>query len=113
MPLGITIWAHRPLGTMALSAAYTADADGKPGEWNETSWVDQEFIDLLTEAGGTLDVEKRRELMCKVEDIQMERGSVSIPFWTSVLYIAHEKIKNVDAHPTNYDVLYEAWIDEA
>ena len=113
VPLGITIWAHRPLGTMALSAAYTTGADGNPGEWNETSWVDQEFIDLLTEAGGTLDVEKRRELMCKVEDIQMERGSVSIPFWTSVLYIAHEKIKNVDAHPTNYDILYEAWIDEA
>ena len=113
VPLGITIWAHRPLGTMALSAAYTADADGNPGEWNETSWVDQEFIDLLTEAGGTLDVEQRRELMCKVEDIQMERGSVGIGFWTSVLYIANEKIKNVDAHPTNYDILYEAWIDEA
>ncbi len=113
VPLGITIWAHRPLGTMVMALAYTADAEGKPAPWNETAWTDEEFSTLLKEAERTLDVEARREIMCKLEDIQMERGSVGIPFWTSVWYIANERIKNVDAHPTNYDILYEAWIDEA
>ncbi len=113
VPLGITIWAHRPLDTMVLALAYTADAEGKPVAWNETAWVDEEFTKLLREAERTLDVEKRRAIMCKLEDIQMERGSVGIPFWTSVWYIAHKKIKNVAAHPTNYDILYEAWIDES
>jgi len=51
--------------------------------------------------------------MCRLEDIQQERGSVGIAFWTSVWYIAHERIKNVDAHPTNYDILHDAWIDDA
>jgi peptide/nickel transport system substrate-binding protein len=113
VPLGITIWAHRPLGTMALALAYTADAEGKPGAWNETYWVDQEFSDLLKQAEQTLDVEKRRDIMCKLEDIQAERGSVGIPFYTSVWYIAKNRIKNVYAHPTNYDILYEAYVDDS
>lgn len=113
VPLGITIWAHRPLGTMVLSLAYTADADGNPAPWNETYWTDDEFSTLLTQAERTLDVEARRELMCQLEDIQQERGSVGIAFWTSVWYIARDRIKNVDAHPTNYDILHDAWIDDA
>ncbi|MGQ9840671.1 MAG: ABC transporter substrate-binding protein, partial [Anaerolineae bacterium] len=78
VPLGITIWAHRPLDTMALALAYTADAEGKPVAWNETARVDEEFTKLPREAGRTLDVEKRRAIMCRLEDIQMERGSVGI-----------------------------------
>ncbi len=111
VPLGITIWAHRPLGTMVLALAYTADAEGKAAPWNETYWVDEEFSSLLKEAEKTLDVEARREIMCKLEDIQMERGSIGIAFWTSVWYIAHKKLQNVAAHPTNYDLLFDAWID--
>lgn len=113
VPLGITIWAHRPLGTMVLALAYTADDAGTPVAWNETYWVDDEFSTLLKEAERTLDVEKRRDIMCKLEDIQMERGSVGIAFWTKVWYIANKRIKNVDAHPTNYDILYDAYIEES
>jgi peptide/nickel transport system substrate-binding protein len=113
VPLGITIWAHRPLGTMVLALAYTADDQGKPVPWNETYWTDPEFTDLLKQAEKTLDVEKRREIMCKLEDIQMERGSVGIAFWTNVWYIANKRVKNVNAHPTNYDILYDAWLDES
>lgn len=112
VPLGITIWAHRPLDTMVLALAYTADDKGNPVPWNESRWVDEEFTRLLKEAERTLDVEKRRQIMCRLEDIQMERGSVGIPFWASVWYIAHKRIKNVGAHPTNYDILFDAWIDD-
>ena len=113
LPLGITIWSHRPLDTMVLSLAYTADAEGKPVAWNETAWVDEEFSSLLKEAEQTLDVEKRRAIMCKLEDIQQERGSVAIPFWTNVFYIAHKKVQNVGAHPATYDILHDVWIDES
>jgi len=113
VPLGITIWSSRPLGTMVLALAYTGDAQGKPVPWNETYWVDPEFDSLLKEAEKALDVEKRREIMCKLETIQMERGGVGIAFFTNVWYIANKRIKNVGAHPTNYDILYDAWIDES
>jgi len=49
--LGITIWAHRPLGTIVPRLAYTADEEGNPGAWNETRWVDDEFVTLLEQAG--------------------------------------------------------------
>jgi peptide/nickel transport system substrate-binding protein len=111
--LGITIWAHRPLGTIVPRLAYTADAEGNPGAWNETRWVDDEFVGLLDEAERTLDVEERREIFCKMEDIQMERGPVGIAFYTNVWYVCHEKFQNVRAHPTNYDHFDNVWIDES
>jgi peptide/nickel transport system substrate-binding protein len=111
--LGMTAWTHRPLDTMVLPLAYVADADGVPVEWNETRWSDEEFSTLLKEAEGTLDVEKRRAIMCKLEDIQMERGSIGIPYWKAVWNIVPEKFKNMSAHPTEYDLLREVWIDEA
>ena len=67
VPLGITPWTHRPLGTMILNLAYVADDKGKPVAWNETRWVDQEFSKLLAQANGTVDVEARRKIMCKLE----------------------------------------------
>ncbi|MFZ5918830.1 MAG: ABC transporter substrate-binding protein [Chloroflexota bacterium] len=111
--LGITIWAHRPLGTIVPRLAYTADEEGNPGAWNETRWVDDEFVTLLEQAERTLDVEARREIFCKMEDIQQERGSVGIAFYTNVWYVCHEKFQNVRAHPTNYDHFDNVWIKES
>ncbi|MBN1178997.1 MAG: ABC transporter substrate-binding protein [Anaerolineae bacterium] len=110
--LGITIWAHRPLGTMVPALAYTADEAGNPGAWNETRWVDEEYSELLHQAEQTVDVEARREIFCQMEDIQQERGSVGIAFWTNVWYVCHEKFQNVRAHPTNYDHFDNVWIQE-
>ncbi|MBI5959115.1 MAG: ABC transporter substrate-binding protein [Chloroflexi bacterium] len=113
VPLGITIWAHRPLGIMIPALAFTADENGVPGAWNETRWVDEEYVTLLRQAESTLDVEKRREIACMMEDIEAERGSCAIPFFTSVWYVCHERFKGVRAHPTNYDLFDEVWEEKA
>jgi peptide/nickel transport system substrate-binding protein len=113
VPLGVTIWLHRSLGTMVLALAYTGDADRKPVPWNETFWVDDEFDALLKEAERTLDVEARRAIMCKLEDIQMERGSIGVPFFANTWHITHERIKGIEAHPQGADLLEETYIDEA
>jgi len=107
--LGITSWTHRPLATMVLPLAYTEESIGA---WNETRWFDSEFEQVLREAQGTLDVEARRALMCKIEDIMQERGPVFNSFWKSVWNITASKFKNVQAHPTAYDLMYEVWLDE-
>jgi peptide/nickel transport system substrate-binding protein len=111
--LGMTSWTHRPLGTQVFRLGYTSDADGNPVEWNETRFVDKEFEDLLTQAEGTLDVEARREIFCKIEDIFMERGPIGIAYWKSVWNILPEKFKDAIAHPTEYDLIHDMWIDEA
>ena len=107
--LGITNWTHRPLATMALPLAYTEESIGS---WNETRWTDPEFEELLREAQGTLDVEARRSLMCQIEDIMQERGPMFNSFWKSVWNLTASKFKNIKAHPTNYDLLYDVWLDE-
>ena len=111
--LGITTWAHRPLGTMVLNLAYTSDADGNPVPWNETRWVDQEFDDLLKQANGTLDVEKRREIFCKLEEIQQTRGSIGNAFWINVWMMARKRVQGLQAHPSLYMKLDEVWVQEA
>ncbi|MGD2143562.1 MAG: ABC transporter substrate-binding protein [Anaerolineae bacterium] len=104
--LGITSWTHRPLATMVLPLAYTEEAIGN---WNETRWTDPEFEELLREAQATLDVEARRSIYCKIEDIMQERGAIGIPYWKSVWNITNSEFKNVKAHPTDYDLMYDVW----
>lgn len=110
VPLGITSWTHRPLGTMVLPLAYIEAAIGA---WNETRWFDEEFEAKLREAEATLDVEARRAIMSDIEDIMQERGPIGNSYWKNVWNITHEKFQNIVGHPTAYDLLYEVWIDES
>lgn len=107
--LGVTPWTHRPLGTMVLNLAYIADEEGNPVAWNETRWVDEEFSELLIQANGTLDVEKRREIFCKLQQIQMERGSIGIAWWSNSFTVSSKKVKEVPPHPTAYMLFNEIW----
>jgi peptide/nickel transport system substrate-binding protein len=109
--LGLTPWTHRPLGTMVLNLAYTCDANGEPVPWNETRWCDDEFSKVLTEANGILDVEERRKSMKTLEEIQVERGSIGIPYFYKVWVIFNQKFQNLTAHPTQYDLWNEVWYD--
>ncbi len=108
---GITIWTHRPLGTMVLPLAYIADADGKPVPWNETRWVDEEFTTKLRQAEGTLDIEARREIFKDLETIMQERSGVANSYWRQVWSIASDKVQGYEAHPTSYDLLHEVWMN--
>jgi peptide/nickel transport system substrate-binding protein len=107
--LGVTPWTHRPLGTMILNLAYTADSEGNPGDWNESRWVDPEFSQLLTQANGTLDVEARRQLFCDLEQIQIDRGSIGIPYWMNIWMVYRKTLMDVPPHPNIYMLFNEVW----
>ncbi len=108
--LGITTWAHRPLGTMVLNLGYVGDENGKPVTWNESRWVDKEFDQLLKQANGTLDVEKRRKIFCQLENIQQSRGSIANAFWINLWTIARKRVQGVVAHPSLYYNLRDVWL---
>ncbi|UCH21835.1 MAG: ABC transporter substrate-binding protein [Deltaproteobacteria bacterium] len=109
--LGITPWMHRPIGTMVLNLAYIADDQGKPVPWNETRWSDPEFSKLLNEANGLLNVDERRKVFCKLEDIQQQRGSIGIPYWRNAWYCLSKKVKNVHGVPSLYMTFNDAWLE--
>ncbi len=107
--LGVTPWTHRPLGTMVLDLAYAADDKGKPVSWNESRWVDDEFSKLLAQADATLDVEKRKQIVCQLEQIQMDRGSIGIAWWMNIWMPSRKNIKDIPGHPTMYMLFNQVW----
>ncbi len=107
--LGITSWTHRAIATMVLPLAYTKEAIGA---WNETRWYDDEFTKLLREAETMLDVEKRRKVMCKMEDIMQERGPIGVNYWVKLVEIVDKKVNGMLAHPTRMLTnMPDMWLD--
>ena len=110
-PVGITLWAHRPLAVMVLPLAYIADSEGNPVPWNETRWVDDEFSSLLKEAQGTLDVEARRAIMADIQRIQSERGSIGVAYFQNFWAVTNPAFIGIKAHPTQYNLWRNVWYD--
>ena len=96
-PLSLTSWTHRPLAVMVLGLAYRT---GVP--WNESSYANPEFDAALTEAESTLDVEKRRAKMEKVEKILQDDGVLVQPFFRAVFTAVRDNVVGFEMHPTRY-----------
>ncbi len=94
---GFTEWAHRPLGVMVLGLGYRS---GVP--WNESDYANPDFDRLLSEAEGILDVDARRVVMAKIEQIMQEDGPIVQPLWRSVMAVMDERVKGFTMHPTRY-----------
>ena len=96
-PFGFTQWTHRPLGVMVLGLAYRS---GVP--WNESGFSNDEFDRLLTEAEGLVDVDERRVVMAKLENLMQEVGPIVQPAWRSVSTAYNKRVKGFKPHPTSY-----------
>ena len=96
-PFGVTNWRHRPLGFMVLSLAYRS---GVP--WNETNFSNSEFDAVLSEVEKTVDIEKRRSLMARLEQIMQEEGGIVQPFFLGEYTVFDKKVKGFKLHPTLY-----------
>jgi peptide/nickel transport system substrate-binding protein len=107
VPFGYTAWAHRPLGVMVLGLAYRS---GVP--WNESSYANPEFDDLLTQAEGILDPDKRRVVMAKLEQILQEDGPIVQPLWRVVQTGYHKRVKGFRMHPSQYIFLDELAVEK-
>lgn len=94
---GFTGWGHRPLGVMVLALAYRTGA-----VWNESGYSNKDLDQLLTEAEGTLDVEKRRAVMAKIEAILQDDGPITQAFWRTTSTVMDKKVKGFKQHPSQY-----------
>ncbi|MGH6882121.1 MAG: ABC transporter substrate-binding protein, partial [Hypericibacter sp.] len=97
VPVGFTVWYHRPLGIMALGLAYRT---GVP--WNESGYANPEFDRLLTKAEGLIDIEKRREITAELEKIMQEDGPIVQPVWEDLYTFMDKKVQGFNMHPTGY-----------
>jgi peptide/nickel transport system substrate-binding protein len=97
VPFGFTTWAHRPLGVLNYALAYRT---GVP--WNESKFSNAEFDRLLTQAEGTLDVDKRREIMAKLEQIMLDEAPVVLPLYRALFTFSQKRVTGFRMHPTAY-----------
>ncbi|MFD0917691.1 ABC transporter substrate-binding protein [Pseudahrensia aquimaris] len=96
-PFSSTNWNHRPLGVQVLALAY------RSGEaWNESGFANKEFDDLLTQALAIPDVEKRKEIMAKVEKIMQDEGVTIQPYWRALTNFSKEGLGG-SAHHISYE----------
>jgi peptide/nickel transport system substrate-binding protein len=107
VPFGYTGWTHRPLGVMVLGLAYRS---GVP--WNESNYANPEFDRLLAEAEGMLEVDKRREVMAKLEQILQQDGPIVQPIWRIVQSAFNRKVRGFRMHPTSYIFLDELAVEK-
>ena len=84
-PFSVSGWSGRPLATDNISLGCRCGA-----AWNEMYWCNEEFDRLLDEIEGTVDVQKRRELLCVAQRIMQEDSGMILPFW-NVDYMAYRK----------------------
>lgn len=97
IPFGFTTWTHRPLSVMTLGLAYRTG-----GAFNESGYSNPEFDKLLNEAEATLDIDKRRVIMGKIETIMQEDGPIVQPIWRNVQTGYDKKVKGFKMHPSQY-----------
>jgi peptide/nickel transport system substrate-binding protein len=108
VPFGFTTWTHRPLGIMALGLAYRT---GVP--WNESNYSNPKFDEMLTNAEGILDVEKRKVVMKDIENLMLEDGPIALPLWRAIFQPFDKKVKNFEPHPTEYYFCEDWYMEEA
>ncbi len=79
--------------------------------WNESHYNSAKFDSLLDDAGSTLDVNERRKKMEPIELLMQEDAVIALPLWRSVFMAATEKVKNIQAHPTQYHQWFKVWME--
>lgn len=94
-PFSLTPWAHRPLASMVLSLAYRTDAP-----WNESSFSNEEFDELLTRISGTVDPDERREICGRMMEIMREVGPIVQPAFMQVAAAYNNRVEGFEMHPT-------------
>jgi len=86
-PFSISGWSGRPLATDNTGLGLRC------GEaWNEFYYCNEEFDALLDEVEAAVDVEKRRQLLCKVQKMMQEDGPLALAFWNIDYYAYRQRV---------------------
>ncbi|MFK7945462.1 MAG: ABC transporter substrate-binding protein [Paracoccaceae bacterium] len=105
-PFSTTNWNGRPLGVQVLSLAYRTGAP-----WNETRFSDPEFDRLLDEAVATPDVDERRDLMARLQEILRDSGVIVQPYWRKIYRSHTDRVHGFEMHQSFEQHLEKVWVE--
>ena len=105
-PFTCVQWNERP-PDQALSLVYLCGT-----AWNETSVCIPEMDELIIRARGERDFAQRKSTYAEVQRILIDDASRIIPVFRPVLVGLRDNVRGVNAHPSNWLYLHEAWLDD-
>ncbi len=105
VPFGMTYWAHRPLGVIAMDLAYRSG-----GSWNESGYANPAFDAALDLAMAEIDPKKRSVHMAKAEAILQDSAVMIQPFWLDKITAVSPKVRNYHVHPSDFFKMHEVWL---
>ena len=106
-PFSLTPWAHRPLASMVMNLAYRTGAP-----WNESSFSNEDFDNLLTQLNGTVDPDERSQITGRLMEIMREVGPISQPAFMQVAAAYNTRVRGFEMHPTKTIFLEELAIEK-
>ena len=69
----MSYWSGRPTADLMFTTGYAADA-----AWNDTSWKNDRFNELLVAARSELDHAKRGAMYAEMQELVAEQGGVMV-----------------------------------
>ena len=105
-PFTMVAWNGRP-PDQALSIVYLCDTD-----WNETYMCIPQLDELIIRARGEVDLEQRKATYAEVQRILVDDASRIIPVFRQIFMGMADNIRGVSAHPNNWILLHEVWLDD-
>ncbi|MBR9852372.1 MAG: ABC transporter substrate-binding protein [Rhodobacteraceae bacterium] len=80
-------WGGRPTVDAMLSLAYVPGA-----AWNDTNWVNERFVELVTAGRAELDPGKRAEIYYEAQQLVSDDGGTVVPMFANYVYAASKKL---------------------
>jgi peptide/nickel transport system substrate-binding protein len=104
-PFSVTQWLTRPLAVQVLALGYRSGV-----AWNETGYANPEFDRILDQAQAMLDLEKRKALVHRLEQIMQEDAVAIIPFWLKIFTASTTKVQGYQYHFAREMHLNTVWL---
>ena len=89
--LGITGWGSRPYPQFYLDTMLVTDA-----KWNESHFSDEEFDQLVSIAGTTVDDSQRVKAYRQMQELLVNRGPILIPYFFAQLGAISDQFENFE-----------------
>ena len=103
-PFCACYWGGRPTCDWMFSQAYASGAD-----WNDSFWEHERFNDLLIEARGELDNDRRAEMYGEMQQIVSDDGGVVVWAFANYVYAMADKVVHTDDVASNWELDGGRW----
>ena len=95
----------RPTEDQIFSTAYASGA-----AWNDSSWSNARFDELLVQARAELNEDRRRAMYSEMQQLVSEDGGTVLPMFANFVFATNGKIAHGE-FASNFDMDGERWME--